>query len=138
MRTLGLRLERHEANGFALARWFLDQPEVAKVHHPALPDHPGHAIWKRDFLGSSGLFSIVLREGYSDDDLARMIDGLKLFGLGASWGGYESLVIHQKPEQFRTATGWSGPGLLVRLHIGLEDTDDLKADLQAGLERLAG
>ena len=138
LRTLAVRLRQHMVNALDMAAWLETRPEVDRVLHPGLPSHPGHAIWKRDFLGSSGLFSIVLREGYSDDDLARMIDGLKLFGLGASWGGYESLVIHQKPEQFRTATGWSGPGLLVRLHIGLEDTDDLKADLQAGLERLAG
>jgi len=138
LRTLAVRLRQHMVNALDIAAWLETRPEVGRVLHPGLPSHPGHAIWKRDFLGSSGLFSIVLREGYSDDDLARMIDGLKLFGLGASWGGYESLVIHQKPEQFRTATDWSGPGLLVRLHIGLEDTDDLKADLQAGLERLAG
>lgn len=138
LRTLGVRLRQHMVNALDVAAWLETRPEVDRVLHPGLPSHPGHAIWKRDFLGSSGLFSIILRDGYSDDDLARMIDGLKLFGLGASWGGYESLVIHQKPEQFRTATPWSGPGLLVRLHIGLEDTDDLKADLQAGLERLAG
>lgn len=138
LRTLAVRLRQHMVNALDVAAWLETRPEVDRVLHPGLPSHPGHAIWKRDFLGSSGLFSIILREGYSDDDLARMIDGLKLFGLGASWGGYESLVIHQKPEQFRTATPWSGPGLLVRLHIGLEDTDDLKADLQAGLERLAG
>ncbi|WP_281019212.1 MULTISPECIES: cystathionine beta-lyase [unclassified Minwuia] len=138
LRTLAVRLRQHMVNALDVAAWLETRPEVDRVLHPGLPSHPGHAIWKRDFLGSSGLFSIILRDGYSDDDLARMIDGLKLFGLGASWGGYESLVIHQKPEQFRTATPWSGPGLLVRLHIGLEDTDDLKADLQAGLERLAG
>ncbi len=138
LRTLAVRLRQHMVNALDMAAWLETRPEVDRVLHPGLPSHPGHAIWKRDFLGASGLFSIILREGYSEDDLARMIDGLKLFGLGASWGGYESLVIHQKPEQFRTATDWSGPGLLVRLHIGLEDTDDLKADLQAGLERLAG
>lgn len=138
LRTLGVRLRQHMVNALDVAAWLETRPEVDRVLHPGLPSHPGHAIWKRDFLGASGLFSIVLREGYSDDDLARMIDGLELFGLGASWGGYESLVIHQKPEQFRTATQWSGPGLLVRLHIGLEDPEDLKADLQAGLERLAG
>ena len=138
LRTLGVRLRQHMVNALDVAAWLETRPEVDRVLHPGLPSHPGHAIWKRDFLGASGLFSIVLREGYSDDDLARMIDGLELFGLGASWGGYESLVIHQKPEQFRTATQWSGPGLLVRLHLGLEDPEDLKADLQAGLERLAG
>ncbi len=138
LRTLGVRLRQHMVNALDVAAWLETRPEVDRVLHPGLPSHPGHAIWKRDFLGASGLFSIVLREGYSDDDLARMIDGLELFGLGASWGGYESLVIHQKPEQFRTATQWSGPGLLVRLHIGLEDPEDLKADLQSGLERLPG
>lgn len=138
LRTLGVRLRQHMINALDVAAWLETRPEVDRVLHPGLPSHPGHAIWKRDFLGSSGLFSIVLNAGYDDDAVARMIDGLALFGLGASWGGFESLVLSQKPEQFRTATGWNGPGPLIRLHIGLEDTADLKADLAAGLDRLAG
>lgn len=136
LRTLSVRLERHMKNGIEIARWLEQRPEVDRVLHPALPSHPGHDIWKRDFLGASGLFSIVLKEGYDDDDLARMIDGYELFGLGASWGGYESLVISQKPEQYRTAVPWNGPGLLVRYHVGLEDPEDLKEDLAKGFERL--
>lgn len=138
IRTLSVRLERHMKNALDVAAWLQARPEVDRVLHPGLPDHPGHAIWKRDFLGASGLFSIVLRPGFDEDGLARMIDGYKLFGLGASWGGFESLVIHQKPEQFRTAAPWTVPGLLVRYHIGLEDPEDLKADLAAGFERLKG
>lgn len=137
-RTLSVRLERHMKNGLEMARWLEDRPEVDRVLHPGLPSHPGHDIWKRDFLGASGLFSVVLKDQYDDDGLQRMIDGYKLFGLGASWGGYESLVIAQKPEQYRTAVQWSGPGMLVRYHIGLEDTEDLKADLDAGFARLKG
>ncbi|WP_416896894.1 MAG: cystathionine beta-lyase [Minwuia sp.] len=138
LRTLSVRLERHMKNGLDIARWLEDRPEVDRVLHPGLPSHPGYEIWKRDFLGASGLFSVVLDEAYGDEGLQRMIDGYELFGLGASWGGYESLVIAQKPEQFRTATKWDGPGLLVRYHIGLEDPDDLKADLAAGFDRLRG
>lgn len=138
LRTLSVRLERHMKNGLEMARWLEVRPEVDRVLHPGLESHPGHAIWKRDFLGASGLFSIVLKDDFSDEGLQRMIDGYRLFGLGASWGGYESLVIAQKPEQFRTATGWSGPGMLVRYHIGLEDPEDLKADLADGFARLKG
>lgn len=137
-RTLSVRLERHMKNGLEIARWLEERPEVDRVLHPGLPSHPGHDIWKRDFLGASGLFSVVLTDSFDDDGLQRMIDGYELFGLGASWGGYESLVIAQKPEQFRTAVPWRGPGMLVRYHIGLEDPEDLKADLAAGFERLAG
>ncbi len=104
--------------------------------HPALPGHPGHAIWKRDFLGSSGLFSIVLKP-YSRDAVAAMVDGLDLFGMGYSWGGYESLILPFDPRSYRTATTWQAEGPALRLHIGLEDLDDLKADLVAGFARLA-
>ncbi len=102
--------------------------------HPALPDCPGHEYWKRDFKGSSGLFSFVLRGG---DDSARtqFIEGLELFGLGYSWGGYESLIVPVDPERLRTATRWQAEGPLVRLQIGLEDADDLIEDLAAGLAR---
>ncbi|RJF85672.1 cystathionine beta-lyase [Sphingomonas cavernae] len=132
LRTLDVRLSRHQSNALAVARWLDEQPDVARVLHPALEDCPGHAIWKRDFRGASGLFSFVLEGG---DDAARtaLIDGLELFGIGFSWGGYESLVIPADPH--RSAIPWTAEGPLVRLQIGLEDSGDLIADLAAGLER---
>ena len=103
--------------------------------HPALPSHPGHAIWKRDFLGASGLFSVVLHP-VSDKAVDAMLDGLDLFGMGYSWGGYESLVIPFDPRTYRTATEWSPGGPALRFQIGLEDVDDLKEDLDRGFARL--
>jgi cystathionine beta-lyase len=134
LRTMAVRLRQHEASARKVARWLKDQPQVARVLHPALPDCPGHAHWKRDFRGSTGLFSFVLNGG---DDAARtrLIDGLELFGIGYSWGGYESLAVPVDPEKLRTATRWQAEGPLVRLHIGLEDPDDLIADLGRGLAR---
>lgn len=134
LRTMGVRLRRHEASALAIARWLGEQPQVAAVLHPALPDCPGHDHWARDFTGSSGLFSFVLRGG-GDSARTRLIEGLELFGLGYSWGGYESLVVPADPERIRTATAWRAEGPLVRLHIGLEDPDDLIGDLAAGLAR---
>jgi cysteine-S-conjugate beta-lyase len=136
LRTMGVRLARHYENGLAVARWLAEQPDVARVIHPALPGCPGHDIWARDFTGASGLFSFVLNGG---DDAARsaLIDGLELFGIGFSWGGFESLVIPADPEKLRSAVSWAAEGPLVRLHIGLEDSDDLIADLRAGLARFA-
>ena len=137
LRTLSVRLQRHQENGLKVARWFQTRPEVAQVLHPALPDFPGHAIWQRDFAGASGLFSIVLAQDYPPEAVAAMVDGLELFGIGASWGGYESLVIPGHPERTRSATTWQAPGPLLRFHIGLEDPGDLIADLEAGFGRLA-
>lgn len=134
LRTMGVRLRQHEAGALRIARWLSEQPQVAAVLHPALPDCPGHEIWARDFKGSSGLFSFVLRGG-DDRARTRLIEGLALFGLGYSWGGYESLVVPADPERLRTATAWRADGPLVRLHIGLEDPDDLIEDLAAGLAR---
>ena len=136
MRSLSVRLERHYASGLAMAEWLAARPEVARVLHPALPGDPGHALWKRDFTGASGLFSIVLKP-CRRASVAAMLDGLKLFGMGYSWGGYESLILPFNPSTYRSATNWqeAGPGL--RLHIGLEDIEDLKADLDAGFARLA-
>jgi cystathionine beta-lyase len=130
LRTLGVRLERHQANALKVAHWLKERPEVAQVLHPALPDCPGHAIWARDFAGASGLFSFVLAGG---DAGARdtLIDALELFGIGYSWGGYESLAVPAEPV--RTATRPDFPGPLVRLHVGLEDADDLIADLAQAL-----
>lgn len=134
LRTLGVRLRQHEAGGLAVARWLSERPEVARVLHPALPDCPGHELWRRDFSGASGLFSFVLDGG---DDAARtaLIDGLRYFGIGFSWGGYESLAVPADPAPIRTATRWDAAGPAIRLHIGLEDPDDLIADLDAGLAR---
>jgi cystathionine beta-lyase len=136
LRTMAVRLARHGESALAVARWLAEQPEVARVLCPALPEAPGHALFRRDFQGGSGLFSIVLRGG---DDAARtaMLDGLRYFGLGFSWGGFESLAIPADPEKLRSAVPWSAEGPLVRLHIGLEDPADLIADLRAGLDRFA-
>ncbi|MEX1153949.1 cystathionine beta-lyase [Parvibaculum sp.] len=135
IRTLSVRLARHMETGLVLARWLEKKPEVARVIHPALPSHPGHALWKRDFTGASGLFSIELKPA-SETALAAMLDGLELFGMGYSWGGFESLIIPQDPAKIRTATKWETQGPMLRLHAGLEDPDDLIADLEAGFVRL--
>jgi cystathionine beta-lyase len=136
LRTMGVRLRQHEASALKVARWLQAQPQVAAVLHPALPDCPGHELWQRDFSGSSGLFSFVLAGG-GDSGRTRFIEALELFGLGYSWGGYESLVIPADPERIRTATRWAAAGPLVRLQIGLEDPEDLIEDLAAGLARWA-
>ncbi len=135
LRTISLRLERHRRSALEMANWFAARPEVARVIHPAREDHPQHGLWKRDFKGASGLFSIILND-CSREGVAAMLDGLTLFGMGASWGGYESLVIPFDPAPYRTATLWSGEGPALRFHIGLEHVEDLKADLDAGFERL--
>jgi cystathionine beta-lyase len=136
LRTLGVRLKAHGEGGLAVANWLQAQPQVARVLHPALPDCPGHALWQRDFGGASGLFTFVLKGG---DDAARaaLIDGLAHFGIGFSWGGFESLALPVDPAGLRTATKWRSEGPAVRLHIGLEDPEDLIADLAAGLQRFA-
>ncbi len=137
LRSLGVRLERHQRSGLEMARWMVARPEVARVIHPALPSDPGHALWSRDFTGASGLFSIVLKP-VKRAQLAAMLDGLSLFGMGYSWGGFESLILPFDPKAYRTATEWQVEGPAVRLHVGLEDVEDLKADLDAGFARLAG
>ncbi len=137
LRSLGVRLERHQRSGLELARWLMERPEVARVLHPALPSDPGHALWQRDFTGASGLFSIVLKP-VPRARLAAMLDGLSLFGMGYSWGGFESLILPFDPSAYRSATTWQEKGPALRLHVGLEDVDDLKADLDAGFARLRG
>lgn len=137
LRTMGVRLRQHEASALRIARWLEEQPQVAAVLHPALPDCPGHAYWARDFKGASGLFSFVLRGG-GDAERTRFIEALELFGLGYSWGGYESLVVPADPERIRTVTSWQAEGPLVRLQIGLEDPGDLIEDLAEGLRRWKG
>jgi len=134
-RTLDVRLERHWRSGLEIARWLEYRPEVSRVLHPALPSHPQHALWQRDYLGASGLFSIVLKP-CPKPALAAMLEGLELFGMGASWGGFESLVLPFDAARARTATDWKPEGPTVRLHIGLEDVEDIKADLDTGFARL--
>lgn len=136
LRTLGVRLQRHMESGLKVARWLKTRPEVLRVLHPALEDDPGHAIWKRDFDGACGLFAFVLKPR-PQLKVAAFIEGLELFGIGASWGGYESLAIPFDCSKMRTATKWNPGGPCVRLHVGLEDPDDLIADLETGLKRLA-
>ena len=134
LRTLSRRLPVHEQNGLKLARWFSARPEVTRVLHPGLDSDPGHAIWKRDFKGACGLFAIELKP-LSHAALAAFMDGLKLFGMGWSWGGFESLIT--PAHIVRTARPWPGDATVVRVHAGLEDVDDLIADLSQGFERMA-
>ena len=133
LRTLDVRLRRHFESGVQVAEWLQGRREVAQVLHPALPSFPGHALWKRDFTGASGLFSIVLKS-FPKPAIDAFLDGLELFGMGASWGGYESLV---KREALQRSAGPAPEGVVLRLHVGLEDPDDLIADLAAGLDRLS-
>jgi cystathionine beta-lyase len=133
LRTLGLRLARHEANGIAVARWLRSHPAVERVIHPALPGDAGHDLWRRDFKGASGLFAFTLKQG-TRADTGPLIDHLQHFGIGFSWGGFESLILPVEPNRVRTATRFEG-GTLVRLHIGLENPADLITDLDAGLAR---
>ena len=135
LRTMALRLKEHERQALDMARWLQGRPEVERVLHPALESDPGHAVWKRDFKGSSGLFSAILKPA-SPAALAAMLDGLELFGMGYSWGGFESLVIPFDCSSYRTATRWAPEGPALRFHIGLEDLDDLKRDLEAGFDRM--
>jgi cystathionine beta-lyase len=135
MRTAGVRMRQHEKHGLALASYLDARPEVARVLHPAMPYHPGHEFWKRDFSGASGLFGIVLKP-VSQTALAAMLDGMSLFGMGYSWGGFESLILPVDPGHLRSATRWQEDGPTLRIHAGLEDLDDLIADLDRGFARL--
>jgi len=134
-RTLAVRLAHHHRSGLEMARWLAARPEVARVLHPGLETDPGHAIWKRDFTGASGLFSIVLKP-VPQKAVDALLDAVTLFGMGYSWGGFESLIIPFDCEGYRTATKWSPGGPTLRLHIGLENVDDLKADLDRGFAAL--
>jgi len=131
LRTMKVRLAHHQESALAVARWFAARPEVARVLHPALETDPGHALWRRDFSGASGLFSVVLKP-MPDKAAHAFINALALFGIGASWGGFESLVIPFDCATFRTATTWNPGGPTLRFHIGLEDVGDLIADLERG------
>jgi cysteine-S-conjugate beta-lyase len=135
LRTMHLRLREQESAAIAIARWLETRPEVHKVLHPALPSFDGHKIWKRDFLGASGLFSIILNP-VPRQAVAAMLDGLHLFGMGFSWGGFESLIVPFDGGSDRTVTTFDPGGPCLRLQIGLEDIADLKADLEAGFSRL--
>ena len=127
LRTLSVRMKAHAASALQIAKWLQTQPDVAAVYHPALPECPGHAIWKRDFTGASGLFSFIHKGDAATG--AAFVDALDLFGIGYSWGGFESLALPVQPEKYRSAVAWEKDGTLIRLQIGLEDTDDLIADL---------
>lgn len=135
LRTLPLRLARHQDTGFALADWLAAQPEIARVLHPGRPDCPGHALWRRDFTGACGLFAVQFHQTLPTPALSALLDHLSLFGLGYSWGGYESLALPCDPRRSRSAVPWQG-GTLLRLHAGLESPDDLIHDLSGGFDRL--
>jgi cysteine-S-conjugate beta-lyase len=131
LRTLAVRLAQHQRSALDMARWLMSRPEIIRVLHPGLESDPGHAIWKRDFTGASGLFSIVLKPA-PQKAVDALLDALRLFGMGYSWGGFESLAIPFDCDGYRTATKWAPGGPTLRLHIGLENVGDLKADLECG------
>jgi cystathionine beta-lyase len=135
LRTLPVRMRRHFETGVLLAKWLAARPEVKRVLHPALPDDAGHHLWQRDFAGASGLFGVLLHP-VAVPAVAAMLEGMRLFKMGSSWGGYESLIVPMDPTQARTAEPWRDDGVLLRIHAGLEAADDLIADLEDGLERL--
>jgi cystathionine beta-lyase len=135
-RTMPIRLQHQEKSGLEVARWFENRPEVLSVLHPALPSHPQHALWKRDFTGACSLFGVVFKPRYTEADIFSFIDNLKLFGIGASWGGFESLALPTTGFITRSATSPDLGGFTVRIHIGLEDVGDLVADLTQGLAAL--
>ena len=135
LRSMAARLRQQEAAGLQLAEWLRGRPEVKRVLYPALPDDTGYAIWKRDFTGACSLFSVVLHTG-DEAAVARMVDHYRYFKIGASWGGFESLVIPAYPAQLRTAVPWTEPGFVLRYHVGLEAPEDLIADLEEGFKRL--
>lgn len=136
-RTSKIRMDHCFKNALELAKWLEDMPGIDKVLYPALPSHDGYALWKRDFTGAAGLFSLVLDKKYSNESLARMLDKLHFFSMGYSWGGYESLILPFDPTAIRTATKWKYSNrTCLRINVGLEDIEDLKSDLEAGFKRL--
>lgn len=136
LRTLATRLKQHNKTGMILAKWLAARPEVEAVIHPAFENCPGHEIWKRDFTGATGLFGVVLKDKYSDAERNRMMEGLELFPIGYSWGGYESLVVQDNPADTRKTYRFPHSGPYMRIHAGLEDPDDLIRDLEQGLALL--
>lgn len=137
IRTMPTRIKVHEKAALDVAKWLKKRKEVTKILHPAFPSCPGYKTWKRDFTGSTGLFSIVLDKKYSFEAMCAMFSDFKVFGIGASWGGFESLAIYFEPESIRTATSWTEKNSCVRLYIGLENIDDIKEDLDRAFKRLA-
>jgi cystathionine beta-lyase len=135
LRSMGARLHQQQAAGSMVARWLRERPEVKRILYPPLPEDPGYTLWKRDFTGACSLFGVVLHTS-DEKAIARMIDGYRFFKIGASWGGYESLVLPASPGIKRTAVPWTEMGYVLRYHIGLEDTEDLLADLRDGFDRL--
>ncbi len=135
LRTIGVRMQHQQQSALRIARWLQSRPEVKRVLYPALEDDPGYALWKRDFSGAASLFGVILKP-VRWEAVAAMINSLTLFGIGSSWGGFESLAIRADISKYRTATLWNPGGPLIRLHIGLEDADDLIADLERGFARL--
>lgn len=139
LRTLSVRLRQHHESSLKVAQWLADHPQVARVNHPALPGSKGHEYWKRDFTGSSGLFSFVLNKRLNNEELASYLDHFALFSMAYSWGGYESLILANQPDQLaaiRPDGNIDFSGTLIRLHIGLENVDDLIEDLAAGFQRI--
>ena len=139
LRTLGVRLRQHHESSLKVAEWLAQHPQVERVNHPALPGSKGHEFWQRDFTGSSGLFSFVLKKRLNNDELASYLDNFSLFSMAYSWGGFESLILANQPEQIaalRPGGEVDFSGTLIRLHVGLENVDDLIADLAAGFERI--
>jgi len=135
LRTIGVRMRQQQQSALTIARWLQARPEVARIIYPALEGDPGYAIWKRDFSGAASLFGVVLKPA-SDRAVAALIDALELFGIGSSWGGFESLAIRADPGKYRSASKWNPGGPLLRLHIGLEDPEDLMADLEQGFAQM--
>jgi cystathionine beta-lyase len=135
LRTLSVRLERHERNTRRVAEWLAARPEVERVFYPALPNDPGHAVWQRDFRGASSLFGMALQP-LPKKAVDAFLDALRLFGKGASFGGYESLAVPLEPKRARTVTAWPYQGAYIRVHVGLEDPRDLIADLERGFDGL--
>ena len=139
IRTLGVRLKQHYESSLKVAKWLSEQPQVKAVYHPALPSCPGHKNFKRDFTGASGLFSFELHKRLSDEELSAFMDNFDLFTMAYSWGGFESLILCNQPEEIakiRPGIERKLTGSLIRVHIGFEDTDELIADLQAGFDRI--
>jgi cystathionine beta-lyase len=137
LRTLAVRLRQHQDQALALARWMSERAEVAEVIYPALPGDAGHSLWKRDFSGAAGLFGVVLQPHFDKGAVDAMLDGLRLFGLGHSWGGFESLLVPADPGAYRMPGQWQRRGALLRVHVGLENIDDPRADLVEGFGRLS-